>query len=158
MTVHVLNLRQFAAKLTTMEEDIRQAMVRGLRSAGRRMEGLVVEEIQNAKPYPAVDRGDLVNSVEYVEESDGSRVQVTAPHAAVVEEGSRPFRPPIAPLVQWALRKKIADNEDEAYQIAHGIRRKFEVQGFTPRWYMKKAVRRTQPFVIDEIERELDAL
>lgn len=33
------------------------------------------------------------------------RLEANAPHSGVIEQGARPFYPPLAPLVEWAKRK-----------------------------------------------------
>lgn len=155
MTVHRVNLSTFARILAALDPAIEQAIIRGLRSAALRLQGFVVEEIDSAEPYPAVDRGPLRGSVEYSRESDGAMVYVDAPHAAVIEEGARPFWPPVAPLAAWALRKGFADDEDEAEQIGRAIQLKIATFGIEPRHYMAKAFQRVLPVVIQEVEKEL---
>lgn len=155
MTVHNVTLDQFARIVMTMDVGMENAIIRGLRSAARRLQTFVVEEIDAAEK---VDRGELRGSVSYTREADGAMVSVDAPHASIVDLGTRPFRPPIEPLAAWALRKGLADDEDEAERIAWGIANMIEKFGIRPSNYMAKAWQRVIPVVISEVERELDAL
>lgn len=83
-------------------------MVRGLRSAALRTKGEVVIQIDTAKPYPAVDRGTMRRSVDVDNHPDGALLSVDAPYAAAIENGTRPFFPPLAPLEDWVIRKGLA--------------------------------------------------
>lgn len=153
-----VSLDQFARIVGRLDKKIEKAMVRGLRSTGLRLQGIVVEEIDRAEPFPAVDRGELRNSIDYTSTESGCIVAATAPHAGVIEYGTRPFWPPIAPLAAWALRKGFAEDEEEAEEIAWGIARKFATHGMEPRSYFQKAVSRLQHdgILAAEMKRELD--
>lgn len=118
--------------------------IKGLQEGALRGKGLVVEEIDTASPYPAVDTGGLRQSVDVELEPKGASITVDAPHAAILELGTRPFWPPKAPLAEWAMRKGLAQNEDEAYDIAGAIQRKFAREGMAPRHYFSKAMNRLE--------------
>lgn len=155
MAVHRVTLSQFARVCVTLEPRLRAGMVEGLRSAALRHQGLIVEEIQNASPHPAVDTGALQQSVTTVNVPDGSIVQVTAPHAGPIDQGTRPFRPPIAPLAEWAKRKGLAGTDAEARSVAFAISRSFEQRGIAPRNFMGKAWARLGPILSREISLSL---
>lgn len=150
-----VTLHQFLGRLRKLPEDLEDAVTKGLRSAAARGVGFVVEEIENAKPYPAVDRGELRSSARVEMVEGGARIEVDAPHAAIIEYGTRPFRPPVEPLAEWALRKGIADDEDEAMEIAWAIASKFAAEGIFPRGYFAKAMQRTFDIVAEEVAAEL---
>lgn len=158
MTIHRVNLDQFTRILVALSPKIEAAVIRGLRSGALRLQGMVVEEIDAASPYPAVDRGELRGSVEYATESDGAVVYVDAPHAAHLEYGTRPFWPPLAPIKRWVLRKGFAEDEEEAEGIARAVQRKIAEEGIEPRGYMAKAFQRVVPVVIQEVEKQLDGI
>lgn len=158
MMVHRVSLDAFTRIMATFDKRIEGAIIRGLRSAGHRLQGFTTEEIEGAEPYPAVDRGVLRGSVEFAAEPDGCVVYVDAPHAAVMEEGARPFFPPLEPLIAWVLRKRLAEDEASAKRIAWAIREKMGRVGIAPRGYMAKAFQRVLPVVVTEVERELSDL
>jgi hypothetical protein len=68
-----------------------------------------------------------------------------------LEYGARPFRPPIAPLIAWALRKGIATDPAQAKAIAWGIAKKFAAEGFPPRAFFSTAVEAGLPKVQAEV-------
>jgi hypothetical protein len=119
---------------------------------------MVVEEIDTAQPSPAVDRGMLRGSVEPMDVPDGTVVSVGAPHAAIMEHGTRPFWPPAEPLIEWAIRKGLADDRDEAEEIVFGIQRAIATSGIEPRNYFSKAFERVLPVIMQEVEHELEGL
>lgn len=103
-----VSLAQFGHILAHLDDKLEDAIVRGLQSAGQAMVGVVVEEIDTAQPYPAVDRGEMRNSVNAENVSDGAIVTINAPHAPFLEYGTRPHRPPVAPILEWVKRKGLA--------------------------------------------------
>lgn len=105
MAGYSITLTEFERVVLRFEPKIRAAYVKALRTAALRLEGMVVEEIQQTTPYAAVDTGELMRSVDTTFVDDGAIVTVAAPHAGVMEWGARPFKPPIAPLVEWVKRK-----------------------------------------------------
>lgn len=89
------------------------------------------------------DTGELRSSVDVVNVSGGYEVRVDAPHAAPIEYGTRPYRPPSAPLAAWARRRGLANDDRSALAIAFGIIRRVEVEGFRPKPYFRPAVAET---------------
>ena len=65
----------------------------------------------------------------------------TAPYAAVIEHGARPFEAPIKPLLEWAARKLQREISDpEVRRLAWGVKKKFEREGMKPLHIMSKGV------------------
>lgn len=156
--VRTVTLDQFAGIVRALPGELEQAVIRGLRSAAQRGVGIVVQEIDSAQPYPAVDRGELRQSVAATDIDRGARIHVDAPHAIYIELGTRPHWPPIAPLAEWALRKGIADDQDEAEEIAFAIAKQISVEGTIPRFFMKKAMQKLELIIPGEVQRELEAI
>ena len=134
-----ITLSRFARKIAKMGPQMERAIIRALRSSALQLDRRVLQEIDSAEPFPAVDRGELRNSRSIEIIKRGAIVSVTAPHAPHIEYGTRPFFPPLGPLARWALRKGIAEDEGEAYAIARNIQRKIGNEGIKPRHYFKKA-------------------
>lgn len=176
MGVHVVSITQFQRILVQMTPKIRDACIRGLRSGALILHRTVVIEIGQSTPYPAVDTGELRNSVDTEFTDQGAIVDVKAPHAAVMEHGARPFRPPLAPLIEWVKRKGLARGslgtkprgtsrevwrsreEAEAVRIARAVQRKIAKDGIAPRHYFAKAVVRANPMIRAEVDLELARL
>jgi hypothetical protein len=153
----VLTLEQFAELLDDMPKEVEAAVVRGLRSASLRAVGFVVEEIDNAKPYPAVNTGQLRQSVKRAPTKNGAQVYVDAPHFPFIEFGTRPHMPPLEPLIVWAARKFGVDG-DEARAIAWAVAQKIARSGTEPRYVFAKAMVRMHGIVNSEIAHELELL
>jgi hypothetical protein len=156
---HQVTLAQFPALIMKMEPEVTAAVVRGLRSAALRAKGEVVLEIGRSQPYPAVDTGGLRESVNVGLLPDGGIVTVDAPHAAHIEHGTRPFWPPMGPLLTWAIRKGLADDEDEAEDVVRRIQAKIAREGIEPRHFFAKAMATVgRRYVPQEINAELKVL
>jgi hypothetical protein len=158
VAVKRMSLNRFIKELQQLPAHLDEAIIKGLQSTGTRMVGVVTGEIETAKPYPAVDRGELKQSVNARNLPDGSVVSVDAPHAPFIEYGTRPHMPPIEPLVEWARRKGIADDEDEAEEIGGAIAHSIARFGTKPRRYMAKASKKIVPIAKREIDAELEQL
>lgn len=155
---YVVSLNEFARLIRKLPDDAERAIVRGLRSSALRLEGMVPEEISSTSPFPPQDTGELSRSVRTTRIRKGAVVTVDAPHAPFMEYGTRPHMPPLAPLMEWCLRKRLADNEEEAVQVARRIAKKIARYGISPRHFMKRALKRLvqSGFIKNEIRRELN--
>ncbi len=153
-----MTLEQYRKWLSQQAPIYANAVRKGLRSAALRGVGVVVQEIDTAKPHPAVNTGGMRQSARAEVTSDGAAVVVDAPHAAVMNDGARPFRPPLGPLIIWAKRKFGVD-EREARRIARNVQRKIEAMGIEPRFFFDKAMKRINDVVVpEEIDRALQEL
>ena len=86
---------------------LEEALILGCQEAGAYMEGQVVQSIVSHKPWPLVDRGTMKASVRSYPIKTGAIVEVTAPQAKFMEYGARPHMPPIEPIKEWVLRKRL---------------------------------------------------
>ncbi len=163
-----VTIGQFAKRCERLGGELEQAALRGLRSAGERMVGVVVEKINQPNraegvEHKAVDIGTLAGSVKATAIPEGSLVTVDAPHAPWLEYGTRPH--PVSDeglqaIAEWVYRKGLADSEEEAMAFAINIRRKIGWHGMKPRHYMARAVAsmKSRGIVGDEVKRELAKL
>lgn len=152
-----MSLAEFAKYLNDQPPKMRAAVVRGLRSAALRGVGVVVEEIDHADPFPAVNTGSLRQSARAENTELGAALVVDAPHAAPINNGTRPFYPPLEPLVTWAMRK-FGVSEKEAWRIAKGVAKKISEEGIEPRHFFEKAMARMELIIDEEVTRELKEL
>lgn len=151
-----ITLEEFADVVTGIPELTEDAALRALRSAAMRAVAVVIACIDSASPHPAVNNGQLRQSVRWERLVDGALVVVDAPHAIFMEEGTRAHFPPLEPLIAWVIRKGFADSESEARNVAYTIARKIARNGIAPRRFFEKAmdiVRRE--IVPEEIRDEL---
>jgi len=157
MVATKITLEQLSRRVKLLPQQMTKAVVRGLQASGQRLQVMVVEEIQGADPYPAVNMGDLLRSVHTDFVHDGAEVIVDAPHAAHMEYGTRPHFPPVAPLKEWVMQKGISGDEEEAWGIALAIARNMAIWGIEPRNYMANAMARLEQddVISQEVAREM---
>ena len=158
MAKYRITIDGFIRRSREIPEDLRRASVRGFQAAGLVLAAEVPVQISRTSPHPAVDTGALRNSVQFTPLPDGCVVSVTAPHAAPIENGTRPFSPPLRPLIEWALRKGLADTEEEAKQVAFRVRAAIRRRGIAPRYYFRTAWQKSRPAMRRAIKAELDKL
>lgn len=122
-----------------------------------------IPDLVNASP---VDTGLYAQSWGVQEGQDSVTIGNYAPHAPIIENGARPFTPPIGPLLAWAKRvlsgtspdgKKIETGQPESnyspevWSLAKGVQKKIAAVGIQPRFVLE----RTIPLIMSRIEREL---
>lgn len=67
----------------------------------------------------------------------------TAPYAAMIEFGTRPFTPPIKPLLEWARRQlQKSEIDSECWALAKGVQNKISEQGIEPKHILGDAIDR----------------
>ncbi len=154
-----LTFKQFIRELGELTPNMEEAVIKGLRSASQRGVAVVVQSINTptAMTHAAVDTGSLARSVEASDLPRGGVISVDAPHAAAMEFGTRPFYPPLQPLVDWAQRK-FGVGEEEAKGIAFAVREHIATWGMEPRHYLKRSMGRIRKIVPIEVESELRKL
>jgi hypothetical protein len=129
-----------AAIIKRAGKEVKEASLMALRETAIQGVAIVVGTISepgNDLPAPT-DTGKLRQSVRYRRTAKGGRIDVTAPHAAFLEYGTRPHKPPIAPLKRWAMRR-LGLSEKEAYGVARAIQLKIAVSGTKPRFFVKRS-------------------
>ena len=91
-TLHSLQdfARMFARDTRAREQRLKTA----LRKAGRYARGEAIRNVPKAFE-------ELADSIHLVENPGHVQVIADAPHAAAVENGSRPHTPPLDPLIKW---------------------------------------------------------
>ncbi len=73
------------------------------------------------KKEAPVYRGELRQGIHVLNISaDGSAVGIKAPYAAAIQNGTKPFYPPIEPLKKW-VRRKLGAEESVAYAVQQKI-------------------------------------
>lgn len=80
-----------------------------------------------------------------------------APHAAIIEYGARPFRPPIGPLLAWAKRVLKDPSQPPKYSskvwaLATATQKAIQSRGLPPKHVMENSI----PAIINQIKLELE--
>lgn len=145
MTVtRTLTPGQVAGALRRTDATIRAAQGRAV------LEAMALGAELLAREVP-VDVGRLKQSfrVRRKGPSGYPELQATAPHAGLVEAGSRPHWAPLRPLVRWVRRHaaqfgvSAATGRDKLtsggiVRVARAIQRAIARRGTRPRWYMRR--------------------
>jgi hypothetical protein len=157
-------IRNLPAELRRVQGRIERATVLGLRTAAKDARAEVVEQINNQDP-PLVDLGELKRSPQVTKVPNGAVLEVTAPHAAVQEFGTRPFTPPLEKILAWARRKvrgmKIrgkgarATKERAARQLAGRVWVAIRRRGIREKRYYREAQESFDEFVDRRIRERL---
>lgn len=107
-----------------------------------------------------VDTGLYAQSWEVKHDEQSVTIGNTAPHAAIIEFGARPFRPPIGPLLAWAKRvlqdpSQPPNYSQEVWALAIGTRNKIQREGIAPRAVMQNNIDMIMKNMRLEVEREV---
>ena len=75
-----------------------------------------------------------------------------APYAPIIEFGTRPFTPPLGPLLEWARRVlKKAEIDGDCYALAVGVQKKFQEKGMEPKHILTDSL----PEIVENIARKM---
>lgn len=152
MTAKTVNLRDFAKELGEFSkghlQDQRLATVRGIARS--------IPDLVKASP---VDTGLYAQSWSFTSTETSAVLGNSAPHAAIIEYGARPFVPPIQPLLEWAKRvlqdpSQPPDYSDRVWALARGVQNKIKKEGMKPRHVLQNMI----PTIIENIRKEYQSL
>jgi hypothetical protein len=116
----------------------------------------VAKSISGLVENSPVDTGLYAQSWNFTADEQSVVLGNTAPHAAIIEEGSRPFTPPIAPLLAWAKRvlkdsSQPPNYSPEVWALAKGTQNKIAQNGMQPR----KVLEGMLPTILENIRQEI---
>ena len=152
MVTKKVNLRDFADELGKFTQErlpeFKKAAVIG-----------IARSIPTLVENSPVDTGQYAASWDFTVGETSIILGNYAPHAAIIEYGTRPFRPPIAPLLAWAKRvlkdnSQPPDYSSRVWALAKATQKKIEAHGMQPRKVMEK----TLPQIIQNIKEEFSKL
>jgi hypothetical protein len=130
-----------------VEEGRADAVKRGIASAIL----LNAEVVSKSAPK---DLGTLKQSARAVLQPGGGYVIVDAPHAGIVEMGSRPHFVAMKKLLPWCIRHS---SPEEGPRFAAALQRKIAREGTKPTYFVRKTLPLQKKFLRAEVERELHA-
>lgn len=143
--VYEISEADFVRRFAEIEAERPEAVKRGIASAIL----LNAEIVARSAPK---DTGDLKKSVHGVIVSPGGYVVVDAPHAAMVENGSRPHFVPVKALIPWCIRHS---SQVEGVRFAYALQRKIAREGTKPTWFVRKTLPMQRRILKAEVEHEL---
>lgn len=167
MIKRVIQLKAFSKVLgdfsTRTLKEQRETVARGLARS--------IPDLVAASP---VDTGLYAASWNFSVDEEKAIIGNTAPYAGIIEEGARPFTPPIEPLLQWAHRvlngtgakrgqpltpdeveetgkSPLSGYSSEEWALATGVQKKIRAHGMAPHHILKDMI----PTIIKNIRKEL---
>lgn len=104
-----------------------------------------------------VDTGLYAQSWDFTETEFGAVLGNYAAHAAIIENGARPFTPPLGPLLAWAKRvlgdsSQPPEYSDRVWALAKGTQNKISREGMKPKHIMENEI----PNIIKNIKVEFE--
>lgn len=148
----VINLSDFSKEIEGFTnaaiEEQRAAVVRGLARS--------IPELVKASP---VDTGLYASSWDLLESEKSVIIGNYAPHAPIIEYGTRPgHKVPIRVLLAWAKRvlkdpSQPPEYSDAVWGLAVYTQKKIFEEGIQPKAVLEKAI----PMIIENIRREFEA-
>ena len=143
-----VNLKDFSKELKSFNEASlkkqKEAAVKG-----------IVASIPDLVAASPVDTGQYAASWDFTVQEQSVILGNYAPYAAVIEYGTRPYTPPIGPLLAWAKRvlkdpSQPPDYSDRVWALAKSVQHKIETVGITPKHIMENMI----PKIIENIRME----
>ena len=132
-----------------------RAVVTGLRRAARRSVADLLEASAKTKPHRPRATGTFERSFVVVKLPNGAAVANSARHARFVEVGRRKGRqPPIKPLVEWIIRKRLA-RPGRARHLAFMVARKIARTGTPGKFVFRRALPKIAKRVPVEVDRAM---
>ncbi len=128
-------------------EEYRKATVNGI---ARSMDDLVTNS--------PVDTGLYASSWDLSVEEKQVLLGNFAPHAAIIEFGARPFKPPLGPLLSWAKRvlgdsSQAPNYSNAVWGLAIGTQKKIERLGMEPRHVLENAIPGILSNIVEELQK-----
>ncbi len=97
------------------------------------------------RAHVPVDTGELRRQTraEVTGATTGTVAEIVedTPYAAAQEAGTRPFTPPLGPLIEWAKRQapNLGLDEHEVYPFARAVQMKIAREGIKAKWHTRDA-------------------
>lgn len=119
----------------------------------------IAQSIPDLVEKSPVDTGLYAQSWDFTETEFGAVVGNYAPHAAIIENGARPFTPPLGPLLAWAKRvlkdaSQPPDYSKDVWGLAIGTQKKIASVGLEPKHIMEQMI----PVIIERIKAEYERI
>lgn len=116
----------------------------------------VMRSIPDLVAASPVDTGAYANSWDFTETESVAILGNYAPHAPIIEQGARPFTPPIGPLLAWAKRvlqdpSQPPNYSGDVWALAKGTQNKIAKYGMEPKHILENMI----PKIIENIKAEL---
>lgn len=161
MSTQTVSITNYGARLKLDDQDRRARVVRALYKAALIGETIVAQKTP-------VDRGQARNAWAVTPTATGAELYNDAPHAGILELGSRPHRPPLRPILEWVVRKfgtgkntgkksfvEFSEVEPHLFGIAKAIVRKIEAEGTRPHYMVRDSLPKLAEITKKQVEKAL---
>lgn len=158
-----VDLKNFAKEIGAFNKkhitELKAAAARGIAKS--------IPDLVKASP---IDTGLYAQSWDMTVNEESIILGNYAPYAGIIEDGARPFKPPIGPLLRWAKRvlgdssqpsetQTLVDNptangekySSRVWALALHTQRRIEERGMVPRHIMANAL----PGILENIKQEM---
>lgn len=146
-TIDSSSLALLARAWETAPDVVRENLLAGMAQAG----SLVEREVKERTPTGIGGGAGLRGSITSEEQVDGFRVlgivSTAQQYAEAVELGTKPHRPPVAPLQDWA-KQKFGISEEEAEGVGFAIQNKIAKEGTEGAFMFRDALNDQEDAVI----------
>ena len=144
-------------RLENFSKELRESNKNRLDEYKRAVVSGIIQSVPDLVAASPVDTGQYAASWDFTITEEKVILGNFAPHAPIIEEGARPFTPPLGPLLAWAKRVLQDPSQPPSYSprvqaLARGTQNKIKAQGIMPR----HVLRNTLPKIIANIKRELN--
>lgn len=152
MPTKQVKLKDFAVEIEnftdTRLDDYKKATMLGL-----------IKSIPDLVRKSPVDTGLYAASWDFTELERSVILGNYAPHAPIIEKGTRPYTPPLKPLLAWAKRvlrdpSQPPDYSSKVWSLAVGTQKKIAKFGIAPRHVLEKAL----PDIISNVKMEFEKI
>lgn len=156
MAVKTINLADLASNI----EDLSKKEIEALKKS-------VVSGVARSIPYlveqSPVDTGLYAQSWDFTADEQKVILGNFAPHAAIIEHGARPFKPPLQPLLAWAKRvlqdpSQPPNYSDRVWGLAIYTQRKIEAVGIYPKNILQNSLPQIIEFIKLDFIKEAEKL
>lgn len=118
----------------------------------------VLRSVRDLVEMSPVDTGLYAQSWATEATNEYIRIGNFAPHSVIIENGARPFTPPIGPLLRWAKRKLKDPSQPpsfspDVWKLARGTQMKIAREGMKPHHVMERGI----PIILENVRQELRA-
>jgi hypothetical protein len=146
-------------KIENYAKELKELTSRSVEDQKKAVTAGVMRSLPELVAASPVDTGLYAASWDFTQDEVSATLGNYAPHAPIIEDGARPFTPPLAPLLAWAKRvlkdsSQPPDYSPKVWALARGVQNKISREGIKP----KHILRDMLPKILENIKQELSKL
>lgn len=143
-------------KLENFANELKEFTKASLKQQRQAVASGVMQSIPDLVAASPVDTGLYAQSWDFTITEQSAILGNYAPYAPIIEDGARPFTPPIGPLLAWAKRVLGDPSQPPNYSaqvksLAFGVQNKIKNEGMQPKHILRDMI----PKIIENIRQEL---